>query len=151
MYICATSIHVARGRKTLQTYGFPMQIYGKHSRCHNFNSKAWIKILLRQTSSFNSFCVLIYKWWPQVLPGVLWITLLNSFFFSYLVCNLLPLGKHMHCLRATHTQGSILACLYSWASSDDVSVKSNQVQMCVYCHVIMCHSIHERITLPYMF
>ena len=31
--------HVARGRKTLQTYGFPIQTYGKTLKGRNFNSK----------------------------------------------------------------------------------------------------------------
>ena len=30
--------HVTRGRKTLQMHGFPIQTYGKISKCHNFNS-----------------------------------------------------------------------------------------------------------------
>ena len=46
-----------RGRKTLQMQGFPVQTYGKSSKCHNFNSKVWIKILSGQISSFDPFCM----------------------------------------------------------------------------------------------
>ena len=38
------------GRKPMQTYGFPIQTYGKHSRYHNFNS----------ISFRSNFCMLLY-------------------------------------------------------------------------------------------
>ena len=41
----------ARGWKTLQIYGFPIQT----SKCHNLNSKVWIKILLHQISRCDPF------------------------------------------------------------------------------------------------
>ena len=49
--------HVMRGHKPLQMHGFPIQTYGKTSKCHNFNSKVWIKILSGQISSFDAFCM----------------------------------------------------------------------------------------------
>ena len=48
---------VVRGRITLQTYGFPIQTYGKHSRGHISYLKVKIKIPLVQNSSFCSFCM----------------------------------------------------------------------------------------------
>ena len=55
IHVCVTTpTHIARGRKTLQMYGFPIQTYGKTSKCHNFNSE----------------CVSArpFKLCPQVLP-----------------------------------------------------------------------------------
>ena len=41
MVVCGRghAYHVVCGHITLQTYGFPIQTYGKTSKCHNFNSK----------------------------------------------------------------------------------------------------------------
>ena len=57
-FMCARvpAPHKARGRKTLQMHSF-LYKHGKTSRDHNFNSKVWVKIPLRQISSFNPFCV----------------------------------------------------------------------------------------------
>ena len=44
--------HEASGRKTLQMHGFPIQMYGKTSKCHNFNSK-----VLNQNSFKSTFLV----------------------------------------------------------------------------------------------
>ena len=46
--------HVPRGRKTLQTHGFLIQTYGKHSRGHTSYLKVKIKIPFGQIASFCS-------------------------------------------------------------------------------------------------
>ena len=48
-----------RGRKTLQTHGFPIQTYGKHSRGHISYLKVKIKIPFGQIASFCTFCMQI--------------------------------------------------------------------------------------------
>ena len=50
-------LYVPRGWKTLQTHGFPIQTYGKHSREHISYLKVKIKIPLIQNSGFCSFCM----------------------------------------------------------------------------------------------
>ena len=57
--------YVTRGRETLQMHGFPVQTYGRHSKCHIFNSKVWIKILSGQTPRID---MLIWKSWSEVVP-----------------------------------------------------------------------------------
>ena len=59
MYARSHAPHVARGRKTLQMHGFPIQTCGETSKHHNFNSKVWIKILLHQISRCDPFCMLM--------------------------------------------------------------------------------------------
>ena len=65
--------HTAHAHKTLQTNGFPVQTYGKTSKGHNFNSKAWIKIPKGQNPAFDPFCMPVQKLCPQVLPVPHWI------------------------------------------------------------------------------
>ena len=48
---------------------------------HNFNSKACIKDLFRQLSSFDPFCVLVYKFSPQVLQISMNYSNCSLFFF----------------------------------------------------------------------
>ena len=82
-----------------------------------------------------------------VLPSLLHPSILfNCFLCLFLFLFLLPLGKHMHCLWATLTLGSTLACLRSFMLSFsniiiigyDVSVKGDQVHTCAcVCTIVL--------------
>ena len=76
-YVCvATPTHVTRGRKTLQTYGFTIQTYGKY---HNFNSD--VNQQSPHTSNILHACIKIVA--PSVPKSPT-----NHFFFFF--CNMGP-------------------------------------------------------------
>ena len=68
------------------------------------------------------------------------INFIQLFFMLVSVPFLLPLGNHMHCLWATPTLGSILACLCSFMlsfSKMDHAVKADQVHTSACVCIIM--------------
>ena len=75
MYTCARSAWA----EILQMHGFPVQTYGKTSKCHNFNSKVWIKILSGQISSFGPFCVPCRNYVPKCSQNPCELHYLNFF------------------------------------------------------------------------
>ena len=97
-----TPTHVERGLKHCKHYGFPIQTYGKTSKCHNFNSEAWINNPRRQTSSFDPFCVhIIYKLCPEVLTNPPRIRLFN-YLFKYTYFSFRNDSSKVEKYRQTH-------------------------------------------------
>ena len=72
----ATPTHVARGRKTLQMHGFPIQTYGKTLKCNNFKADTiaaeksvvirTTDLLLPPTGAFTAQMLLL----PPIVPSL---------------------------------------------------------------------------------
>ena len=84
-FICARdhTPHVARGRKTLQTYGFPVHTYGKHNLFKGVNQKPGSNKFMSISHSACSYKNYGLKYFPE-LQTLDYFNYLNFFYF---MCN----------------------------------------------------------------